>query len=108
MNFKPHPYEWPSSNQLSRQHEITLTRLRIGHTDLTHSHIISNLFPLSYDFCDLDSPLSISHIFECSALENERKKFQIPPFIKLALSDNLPSVPNILSFLKATNYLNRI
>jgi len=44
-NFKPHPFEWPSSNQPSRQHEIILTRLRIGHIRLTHSHILSNLFP---------------------------------------------------------------
>jgi len=107
-NFKPHPFEWPSSNQLSRQHEIILARLRIGHTRHTHSHILSNLFPLSCDFCDPDSPLNISHIFECPALDNERKKFQIPPSIKLALSDNLPSLPNILPFLKDTNYLNRI
>jgi len=44
-SFKPHPFEWPSSNQPSQQHEIILTRLHIGHTHLTHSHILSNLFP---------------------------------------------------------------
>jgi len=68
--LKPLPWPWDSSRQPHRCHKIYLTRLRIGHTRLTHSHLLSNLHPLSCDYCDTDddTPLSVKHMFSCPSL----------------------------------------
>jgi len=50
--LKEVPTQWPSSNQPTRSQEIILTRLRIGHTRLTHTHLISHLMPLSCPHCN--------------------------------------------------------
>ena len=50
---------WPSSNQPQQSHKIILTRLRIGHTRLTHTP----LMPLSYPHCDNDTPSTVDHLF---------------------------------------------
>ena len=42
--IKKEPTSWSSSNRDSRHEEVILTRLRIGHTRLTHSHPILGLY----------------------------------------------------------------
>ena len=44
-DIKSSPLPWVTANQPSRRAEIVLCRLRIGHIRLTHSHLISDLFP---------------------------------------------------------------
>jgi len=61
-----HP--WNLSNQPYRHLEITRTRLRIGHTRLTHTQLLTHLMPLACPHCGLDPPLSIEHIFKCPEL----------------------------------------
>ena len=68
--IKPLTAPWPSSNRSSCRLEIILTRLRIGHKRLTHSHICSHLFPLCCDHCAQDTPLSFPHIFNCPTPHN--------------------------------------
>ena len=41
-HIKPHVYRWPSSYHNIRKIEVILTRLRIGHTRLTHGYLMSN------------------------------------------------------------------
>jgi len=43
--LEPFPIPWTSTHQPHQRHEICFTRLRIGHTRLTHSHLLSHLFP---------------------------------------------------------------
>jgi len=62
------PFAWSSSHQIHRRHEICLTRLRIGHTRITRTHFLSKSYPLSYEHCGHDSPLTVEHMFRCSAL----------------------------------------
>jgi len=45
--IKPLPYYWSSSSRAFRKQEMTLNRLRIGHRRFTHTHFVTNLFPLS-------------------------------------------------------------
>ena len=42
--IKPSTAPWPSSSPSSRRLEIIITRLRIGHTRLIHSHVCSHLY----------------------------------------------------------------
>ena len=46
---------WSSSIQVTRKHEVTLTRLRIGHTRLTHGHLMNtNDLPPKCDQCNVN------------------------------------------------------
>jgi len=76
--LKKLPLPWSSSNQSSRSQEVTLTRLRIGNTRLTHTHFITHLMPLPCPHCSLDLPLSIEHILECPELSILRDSLHIP------------------------------
>ena len=65
---------WESSNCSSRQEEVTLCRLRIGHCYQTHSYLLNGGDPPECDKCDL--PLSVKHILlDCPSLETARKQF---------------------------------
>ena len=61
---KPTVSTWQSSTQPNRRHEVVLCRLRIGHTRLTHSYLLSR-DPQPY--CeDCLVPLTVIHILaEC-------------------------------------------
>ena len=43
--IKPRMGHWPSSNRNTKLQEIILARLRVGHTSLTHYHIIEHSPP---------------------------------------------------------------
>lgn len=62
--IKPTVYPWTSSNQPTRKNSIILTRIRIGHTKLTHQHLMENRPPPYCEDCLV--PLSIHHVLaEC-------------------------------------------
>jgi len=102
------PFSWSSSHQTHRRHEIYLTRLRIGHTRIIHAHLLSNLFPLSCEHCNLDSPLTVNHMFECPVLTALRLFHHVPHSLKASLSKDSSPIPNIFSYLHAANILLRI
>jgi len=81
--IKPLPFSWSSSHQTHRRQEIYLTRLRIGHTHITHAYLLSNLFSLSCEHCSLDSPLTVNHMFECPVLTALRLMHHVPQGISL-------------------------
>ena len=63
--------EWQSSYQKHRKHQIILTRLRIGHTLLTHRYLMESGRP---PYCgDCLVPLTVRHILaECPSYRTER------------------------------------
>ena len=75
-SVKPVLGEWPSPRGLSRSQSVTLTRLRIGHTRLTHEYRMSgDLRPV----CSLcaDRPfLSVQHVLsECTGTAELRRRY---------------------------------
>ena len=87
---------WPKSQiQRSRREETTITRLRMGHSRLTHSFIFLNLCPPTCSLCSSDKALTVSHLLtECPVAIDELGKVQI----KSLLTD--PShIKNVLNFL---------
>ena len=94
---KPHPNN-------TRREETTLTRLRIGHTQLTHSFILKEEPPPK---CPCGNQYSIKHILkECTKLNHTWKKFYEANstkelFLKIALR-------NIINFLKTIGLLLKI
>ena len=64
----------------TRREETTLTRLRIGHTQRTHSFILEEEPLLK---CPCGNQYSIKHILiECTKLNHTRKKFYLAHSIK--------------------------
>ncbi len=52
----------PVSSSTSRRDSIIITRLRIGHTRLTHTFLLDNLFPPTCPLCDSESRLTVCHL----------------------------------------------
>lgn len=76
--IKPYLGSWTSTTK-TRHTEVTLCRLRIGHTHSTHAYLLSGDEPPSCDKCG--QPLSVLHILlECQELEPLRKKYFPVPF----------------------------
>ena len=58
-----------------RRDDVIISRLRLGHTKLTHSYLMENRPPPICNMCSSNSQLSIKHILlECSFLNNIRQR----------------------------------
>ena len=99
--LKSLPIPWTSSNRLSRRHEIILTRLRIGHSRLTHTHVITDLFPPNCPYCNIEF-FPVDHLFTCPHLNQLREIYQVPHNRIQALADNESGIDNILKYLSQT------
>ena len=63
---------WVTCNQPDRIREVTLARLRCGHTRLTHGHLFDRTGPPICHTCD--TRISVEHILiACTALHHERR-----------------------------------
>jgi len=108
LQIKHLPFSCPWSNQDSRRHKILLTRLRIGHSRLTHAHIFTQLSSLSCHHCLLDHPLTIKHIFECPSLTPLRSSLHLLHSLKANLFPKLPPLQNIITYLRFADFLSCI
>ena len=92
---------WNSSNLPNRNDEIILTRLRIGHTRLTNTHLVSQLLPLSCYHFNNELPLTIDQLFLCprhlDGSSHERAT---------TLKDNSLSIPNLFPYFRHLDYLS--
>ena len=118
--IKPKLGVWHSSFQSDREWEVILCRLRMGHTRLTHSHLMDRSPAPDCFFCfnavdNVHEPLSVKHILvECMSLENLRLKC-FPKLrgktpeerLALLLDDNLDGT-NLKNYLKDLNIYFKI
>ena len=69
--IKPKVKPWVNLPGGNRKNEVKLTRLRIGHSRLTHSYYMSRGRPPECEHCRV--PLSINHLLvDCQATQNTR------------------------------------
>ena len=63
----------------NRKNDVIMNRLRIGHTRLTHSHLMENRPSPKCNFCGESQQLSVKHILlECSHFSHKRRQhFQV-------------------------------
>ena len=110
-SFRDSVRPWRSSHQKVRAHEVMLTRLRIGHTRLTHGHLMRGE-PLPYcDNCIV--PLTIKHILiECPDYAELRQRlFGINPNLNKILGEPINgnfNINSIITFLNDINLLHEI
>ena len=100
---------------MPRRWETALCRLRIGHTLLTHEHLMANNYQRFCDDCIV--PLTVQHLLtECPSFMEERERFLI--YGKDRLGDfNLLEIlgvggdftcKGLFGFLIETNLLNKL
>ncbi|XP_031336228.1 uncharacterized protein LOC116165707 [Photinus pyralis] len=88
---------------MPRKDTIIIHRLRIGHTGVTHGHILDSLDPPR---CECNDILTVNHILsECPKYDENRLKWRIGTDLKedLATPENIARVINFLKDIKLYN-----
>ena len=60
--------------ELTRRESIVLTRLRIGHTRLTHKHVLEKA---PQPLCTCQNLLTVDHLFTCDKYSRKRLRHNI-------------------------------
>lgn len=115
--IKADPSPWQSSNCENRRESRILTRLRIGHTLLTHGHLMERRQPPYCDDCIV--PLTVLHILaECPSHSEQRLRL-FPNTRGLNPEDTLREIlaekpnisfnlDNVIKFTKLCNIYDEI
>jgi len=107
QEIKRTTYPWPFPANISRKQETAITRLRIGHTHITHQHLMKGEEPPICTQCG--SLLTVKHILtECRRYENERRELNLPDQLAESLSPEQSNLTTTLVFLHNTGLLNKI
>ena len=89
--------KWKGSSRTSRREETVLSRLRIGHSRLTHSYLLTRDDPPECVPCQC--PLTIKHILvECLDFDHIRSRYFEVDGLRMTFANVQPS--QIISFLK--------
>ncbi|XP_054002649.1 uncharacterized protein LOC128889223 [Hylaeus anthracinus] len=89
-------------NLMSRKEKIVLSRLRTGHSKITHEHIIKKTDP---PFC-CETPLTVHHLlYDCQKFSTQRRKFRIYPSTALTTKEH---IRNTIQFLNETKLFHKI
>ena len=103
-SVKPH-LGYCSITHLSRRDAVILRRLRIGHTRVTHKHLLSGDSQPLCDVCKC-SP-TVKHILlECCSLKNVREKYFTCSSLK-ELFENVDAT-TIIDFIKESNFYHLV
>ena len=88
FQIKPMIAHWPSAFLRSRRHEVALSRLRIGHTNITHKYLMEQVPPPVCDLCGCT--VTVYHLLiECRKFSRIRSKYLgSSPDLKTILEDN--------------------
>ena len=92
-------------HSLSRREDVVMTRLRLGHTHLTHTHILSNSPSPVCSACGTD--LTVNHILlTCPVLDTHRNPLSSLDSISKFFQDNSPH--SIFNFLRDCKFFLKI
>ena len=96
---------WLNMTKLPKKDIIVLTRLRLGHTNLTHSHLMDRSPP---PLCNCGSLLTVKHIFQdCTIHNNLKKEYEIDGLLSLS-NCKTENQKNIIKFINELNFYHLI
>lgn len=91
----------------NRHDDTVITRIRIGHTRLTHQHLFKKENPPICETCN--TPLTIEHILvSCSKYNNNRITFQISGPIQQILKEDPNQMKRVVDYLKDIQLFNEL
>ena len=108
--IKPLVRKWNSSNHPDRRTSIILTRLRIGHTHITHNFLMKSGEDRQIPICEAcQANLSVKHILtECPGLAEERRAFSMHGRSMSNILNDDCDVENLMLFLKDIDFYYKI
>ena len=90
-----------STQGLTRKEQVLMTRLRIGHTMITHRHLLDKTAAPQCESCS--KPITVEHILcECKKYQHIRKSY-ISENIKDTLNNH---TCNVTQYLRETNQID--
>ena len=93
-----------NQTKISRKEEIILSRLRIGHSHITHSYLLKKEEPhIAYH---VKSRILLNTLTECIDLELIRKKYYLTTNLKQIFYETNPK--NLLGYLKEVHLYSKI
>jgi len=105
--IKQDAFIWSHPTDLPRKFEVILTRLRIGHTQITHSHLMIKNDPPICPSCG--TCLTIKHIMtECRTYIESRLTSKLPEHLSESLGYNRSSLAATFEFIVKAKLVNRI
>lgn len=91
----------------NRREDVILTRLRIGHTQLTHSYLLEKADPPKCTKCN--QALTVKHIIvNCPGYNDTREKIGLEPSMREALADDGSQAEKVLQFFKEIGLIDAI
>ena len=97
--------EWPTGYRSIRREEVILARLRIGHTHITHSHLLKGEDAPVCQSCKVQ--LTTKHfLLNCNNLKHIRTKYYQARNLRDIFNNTNPE--NIFNFLKKTYFFSKI
>uniref|UniRef100_A0A8D8Q989 RNase H type-1 domain-containing protein n=1 Tax=Cacopsylla melanoneura TaxID=428564 RepID=A0A8D8Q989_9HEMI len=97
---------WQTSLRNNKLEEISLTRLRIGHTRFTHEHLFKRSPRPSCDTCTVF--WSVEHIFNCKKFKRFRTRLNVSEDIRISLNDNKDNCDKALKYIKMCNLYGKL
>ena len=87
---------------LKRRDSVVLSRLRVGHTRLTHGHLMERC---ATRICECGRDLTVKHLFECNRFKTARENSGITDLADLVTENRFE---NVVKFVKEINYYSEI
>ena len=102
---KSNVFEHNPSLNFKRKDQIIISRLRIGHTFISHQHIFSK----EQNYCELcNTPINRHHILiNCPVLQNLRKKFKLKTDLRNILN-SVKECEKVIKFIDEAKLRNLI
>ncbi|XKL60194.1 hypothetical protein PGB90_001210 [Kerria lacca] len=93
---------WTTSLQENRKEQVALSRLRLGHTKITHGFLLDRSPAPICQNCNLQ--ITVSYLL----YQNIRQKYSLSTSLEQILSDNPDKILSLMKFLKSSHFLLKI
>lgn len=103
---KPNVAAWTYPVDMKRREQVVITRLRIGHTNLTSLFLLSGDRQPRCEYCR--NYLSVNHILiQCPHYDPIRQRYNLPNNIENCLGNNPNIMRRVIQFLHEIRLFNK-